>query len=94
MQILTLSFWKKTWPGLLVATAMAVIAANIGDRISWLGGAGFGILLGVVVASIITLPAVLKPGFTAAGKQVLQLAVILLGAGLNLAVVWITGVEI
>ncbi len=93
MQILTVLFWKKSWPGLLAATAMAVVAATIGDRIAWLGGAGFGILSGVVVASLFTMPAVLKPGFTAAGKQVLQLAVILLGAGLNLAVVWQTGIE-
>ena len=93
MQILKASFWKKAWPGLLAALALAVVAANIGERISWLGGAGFGILAGVVLASLIKMPAVLKPGFTAAGKQVLQAAVIFLGAGLNLAVVWRTGVE-
>ena len=93
MQINKLSFWQKAWPGLLTATALALVAANIGDRIVWLGGAGFGILSGVVLASLIKMPSVLKSGFTAAGKQILQFAVILLGAGLNLAVVWRTGLE-
>ena len=93
MQILTSSFWRKNWKGLAAATALAIVASRIGDSISWLGGAGMGILSGVVIASLVKLPAALKPGFSAAGKQILQLAVILLGAGLNLAVVWRTGVE-
>ncbi len=93
MQILTLTFWKKSWPGLLASFVLAIFAANIGDRISWLGGAGFGILSGVIIASLFRLPPVLKPGLSAAGKQILQLAVILLGAGLDLAVVWKTGLE-
>ncbi len=93
MQITKLSFWKNAFPGLLAAAALAVLASRVGAQISWLGGAGAGILLGVIIASLVKLPPVLKPGFTAAGKQILQLAVILLGAGLNLAVVWRTGVE-
>ena len=93
MQITKISFWQKAWPGLLVALILAVAAYRIGERIAWLGGAGFGILSGVVLASLFKFPQVLKPGFTAAGKQILQAAVILLGAGLNLAVVWRTGLE-
>ncbi|MDR1744217.1 MAG: putative sulfate exporter family transporter [Planctomycetota bacterium] len=93
MQIIKADFWKKAWRGLAVAAALAVVASFAGERISWLGGAGAGILAGVVIASLTTMPAVLRPGFTAAGKQILQAAVILLGAGLNLAVVWRTGVE-
>ena len=93
MQIFTAVFWRNSWPGLLAATALAVVAARVGESISWLGGAGMGILAGVVIASLVKLPARCRPGFSAAGKQVLQLAVILLGAGLNLAVVWRTGVE-
>ena len=93
MKILTRSFWAASWPGLLASLLLAVAAHHIGDGIAWLGGAGMGILAGVVVASLVRLPVRLRPGFAAAGKQVLQLAVILLGAGLNLAVVWRTGLE-
>jgi len=93
MQINKLSFWKNAWPGLLLAFLLAIAASAIGDRIVWLGGAGFGILSGVVLASIFKVPPVFKPGLAAAGKQILQFAVILLGAGLNLALVWRTGLE-
>lgn len=93
VRIFTLSFWRGAGPGLAASVALAIIASRLGGNISWLGGAGLGILSGVVIASIIPLPARLKPGFTAAGKQVLQCSVILLGAGLNLAVVWRTGLE-
>ena len=93
MQIHKISFWQKAWPGLLTAAVLAVAASAIGDRIAWLGGAGCGILSGVILASLFKFPQMLKPGFTAAGKQVLQTAVILLGAGLNLAAVWRTGLE-
>jgi Predicted membrane protein len=87
------SFWEKAWPGLLVAVVLAVFATWLGKYISWLGGAGVGILSGVIIASLVQFPAVTKPGFTAAGKQILQTAVILIGAGLNLAAVWRTGLE-
>lgn len=93
LKILSASFWKQAAPGLGAAALLAVAAWHIGERIVWLGGAGFGILAGVIIASLAPLPPVLKPGFAAAGKQILQLAVILLGAGLNLAVVWKTGLE-
>lgn len=91
MKILTASFWRQAWPGLVVATLLALAASAFGDSVSWLGGAGMGILAGVFIASIVRLPARLVPGFSAAGKQILQCGVIFLGAGLNLAVVWRTG---
>ncbi len=93
MQITKLSFWGRALPGLVVATALAIIATWVGNRIHWLGGAGAGILLGVLLASLIRFPVGVKPGFNAAGKQILQAAVILIGAGLNLAAFWRTGLE-
>lgn len=93
MQIFTWQYWLKNWPGLLLAFLLALVADRVGGHISWLGGAGTGILAGVIIASLVRLPERCKPGFAAAGKQILQLAVILLGAGLNLAVVWRTGVQ-
>lgn len=93
MLITKISFWKNAWPGLLAAASLALAASAVGDRIAWLGGAGFGILSGAALAALFKIPRSLKPGLAAAGKQVLQAAVILLGAGLNLAVVWRTGLE-
>ncbi len=93
MRILTRAFWKDAWPGVLIASALAVFAHHLGPKIPWLGGGGLGILVGVVLASCNPTPKKLKPGLTACSKQILQLAVILLGAGLNLALVWRTGLD-
>ncbi|MCD7896572.1 MAG: putative sulfate exporter family transporter [Planctomycetaceae bacterium] len=93
MKILQFSFWKAALPGLAAAVVLAVVASRVGRHISWLGPAGFGILAGAAIASLVPIPARLRPGLSAAGKQILQLAVILLGAGLNLAAVWRTGVN-
>ncbi len=93
MKILEPSFWKAAFPGLILAVVLAVIASAIGRHIAWLGPAGFGILSGAAIASLVPIPARFRPGLSAAGKQILQLAVILLGAGLNLAAVWRTGVS-
>lgn len=84
---------KKIIPGSVAAFALAVVAYNIGERIPWMGGAACGIAMGVAIASIMTIPAVLKPGLTKTGKYILQLAIILLGAGMNLDAAWRTGVE-
>lgn len=93
LSFLKADFWKNAWPGLCAALLLGLAAGRLGNAVAWLGGAGMGILSGVVIASLARMPPVLKPGFAAAGKQVLQLAVILLGAGLDLAAAWRTGVE-
>ncbi|MCL1999945.1 MAG: putative sulfate exporter family transporter [Planctomycetes bacterium] len=93
MQAVKLSFWKNAWPGLLASVGLALIAIQMGTYVYLLGGAGCGLLLGVTLASLLKLPARLKPGFSAAGKQILQLAIILLGAGLNLVTVRHAGFE-
>ncbi len=93
MQITKFPFWQKAAPGLLASILLAAAATRMGAHVHWLGGAGCGILSGVILASVVKMPPILKPGFAAAGKQILQFAVILLGAGLNLAAVWRTGLE-
>ncbi len=93
MRILTASFWQTSWPGLLAATLLALIAQRFGPKIPWLGSAGLGLLAGLVIANLVPLPGKCKPGLAASGKQILQAAVVLLGAGLNLALVWRTGLD-
>ncbi len=93
MQIIRLAFWAAAWPGLLAALLLALAAYAIGERLAWLGGAGFGILAGVLLATLVKMPDRFRPGFRACGRQLLQLAVIFLGAGLNLALVWRTGLQ-
>ncbi len=77
--------WRVA-PGLLLALVVAVIATMLGALAPIVGGPVFGILIGAVAAAVI--PALRaprwKPGCTVASKQVLQLSIVVLGAGLSL----------
>lgn len=81
-------------PGLLLCVATATIAYFLGKQFPIVGGAVFGIIIGICLVPI------LKPkrkafdaGIKFSAKKILQWAVILLGFGLNLKVVAKTGVE-
>jgi uncharacterized integral membrane protein (TIGR00698 family) len=76
--------WRFT-PGLLLALMVAGVATMLGWLMPLVGGPVFGILLGAGSAAVIpALRAPLwKPGCTVASKQVLQLSIVVLGAGLS-----------
>jgi uncharacterized membrane protein YadS len=63
---------------------VAVVATPLGLLVPVIGGPVFGILLGIVAASLIRPGAVLRPGLATASKPVLQLSIVLLGATLSL----------
>jgi uncharacterized integral membrane protein (TIGR00698 family) len=76
-------------PGLLLCVGIATLASVLGSRMPIVGGSVFGIVLGVVIAALV--PAASdprwQPGVAFASKQVLQVAIVLLGATLNLTVI-------
>lgn len=80
-------------PGLLVTLVIAAVAAYIGHLIPVVGAPITAILLGILLRNILRSPDTTRPGISFASKRVLQFAVILLGANLNLAVVWKTGAQ-
>ncbi|MFD5337473.1 YeiH family protein [Streptomyces hawaiiensis] len=77
-------------PGLVVAAAVALPASWLGALFPTVGGAVSGIVAGAgvgVVLRRILAPRHserLRPGFTTAGRHVLQASIVLLGAGLPL----------
>ncbi len=75
---------KSFSPGVLLALLIAAVAYSLGKALPVVGGPVFGILLGIVVASILPLPATFDKGLKFTSKYVLQLAVILLGFDLNI----------
>lgn len=79
--------------GLTVATAVAVVASVIGHALPLLGGPVAGILLGVAISGVARRQAVLGPGIEFAGRTLLQVAVVLLGAQLSLGQVAQVGVS-
>lgn len=78
-------------PGLALSLGLAAIAALLGSWFPMIGGPVFGILIGLSLKQLLPLPATLRPGITFSSKQLLQYAIILLGAGLSLEQVLVTG---
>ncbi|MGN6251097.1 MAG: YeiH family protein [Marmoricola sp.] len=83
----------RSLPGLLVAAALAVAAEAVGGRLPLLGGPVAGIVIGVVLSPFARRRGSLGAGTRVAGRHVLQVAVVLLGAQLSLAEVAAVGVS-
>lgn len=87
-------YWiQENFPGLLRVFIIAVISTWLGSLFPIIGGAVFGILIGILISNVIGKPERALPGIKFASKKILQWAIILLGAGLSLSQVWKTGVE-
>lgn len=80
-------------PGFLLALAVAAVAFALGRAIPLIGGAVFGIVLGILVRHFTPPAARFQPGIRFASKQVLQWSIIALGFGLSLTQVAHTGLE-
>jgi uncharacterized integral membrane protein (TIGR00698 family) len=71
-------------PGLLLCLAVAILAYALGRLVPIVGGPVFGIVLGVALAVARKPAARFAPGIKFAGKQLLQLSIVLLGFNLQL----------
>ncbi|TCV94070.1 putative integral membrane protein (TIGR00698 family) [Luteibacter rhizovicinus] len=80
-------------PGLALAFAVAAVAFGLGKLLPLVGGAVFGIVLGLVVRHFAPPAASFQPGIRFASKQILQWSIIALGFGLSLTQVAHTGLE-
>lgn len=80
-------------PGLLLVLLIALPAFVLGKLWPLLGGAVLGIVLGIGLRHFVGLRPMHLPGVAFAGRQLLQLAIILLGFGLSLGQVAQTGRE-
>lgn len=81
------------WPGLALASALAVVALGLGHLLPLVGGPVFGIVLGIVVATLRRPDAALRPGIAFASRSVLQWAIVALGLNLGLGQVARTGLD-
>ena len=84
---------SSLWPGLLLSTAIALVAFGLGQWLPLVGGPVFGIVLGVIVRNVVAPPTACQPGIRFAGKQVLQWSIVALGLGLSLTQVAQTGLD-
>ncbi|GAA4837272.1 YeiH family protein [Actinomycetospora corticicola] len=71
-------------PGLLAAVLVAGVATAAGAEVPVVGGPVFGIVIGLLVATVLTPGERWRPGFAVASRPVLQASIVVLGATLSL----------
>lgn len=88
-----MEFIKRSWKGILLCFGIAMPSWWLGQLTPVIGGPVFAILFGMIVAYFIQKNDSLKAGIQFTSKKILQLAVILLGFGMNLADILSKGVQ-
>lgn len=81
---------KKNYSGVLFCMAVGLIAYLLGKALPIIGGPVFAILLGILLHPV-KRPHHMDSGIQFSSKKILQLAVILLGFGLNLKEIIVVG---
>ncbi len=83
----------KNWKGILLCFVIAIPAWFLGKKFEIVGGAVIAILMGMLITLFWKNKGVFEGGIKFTSKKILQWAVILLGFGLNLGVVFQTGLQ-
>ena len=83
----------KNWKGIALCFLFSFSAWLLGKQFEIIGGAVIAILLGMVITLFWKEKGVFEGGIKFTSKKILQWAVILLGFGLNLGVVYQTGMQ-
>lgn len=86
-----MSFFKKNGKGLLLCLVIAVPSWLLGKQFPIIGGAVIAIIAGMLIALFLKDKSSFESGVKFTSKKILQWAVILLGFGMNLAVIVQTG---
>lgn len=84
---------KQNSYGILFTFIVAFFANYLGTIFPIIGGAVFGIVIGIIINNLMGKPNSTIKGITFTSKKILQWAIILLGAGLSLSQVWKTGLS-
>lgn len=86
-----MNFIKRNGGGILICLAIAVPSWLIGKKFPVIGGAVIAIIAGMVVTMLWTDKGKADAGIRWTSKVILQTAVVLLGFGMNLGVIFETG---
>lgn len=86
-----MNFIKKNWRGILVCLAIAMPAWILGKMVPVIGGAIIAIIAGMIITMFWNDKGKAEAGIKWTSKIVLQAAVVLLGFGMNLGVIFQTG---
>ncbi|SHF34540.1 YeiH family protein [Caloramator proteoclasticus] len=84
---------RKNYQGILLSLILSIIAYKLGKMFPIIGGPVFGIILGILINNTIGKPKNSQEGIKFTSKKILQWAIIVLGAGLNIKQIYETGIE-
>lgn len=88
-----MNFIKNNGSGLLLCLLIAIPSWYLGKLFPVIGGAIIAIALGMIVGLLFKNKETFEPGIKFTSKKILQWAVILLGFGMNLTVIWQIGTQ-
>lgn len=91
--ILNMKDLMKNWKGILLCFLLAIPSWFLGKCFEIVGGAVIAIITGMVIGLFWKKKGAFQEGIKFTSKKILQWAVILLGFGLNLGVVFQTGLQ-
>lgn len=86
-----MDFIKKNWMGLALCLTIAIPSWLLGKMFPLIGGPVIAIIIGMIITLLIKNKSKFDSGIKFTSKKILQYAVVLLGFGLNLSVVFATG---
>ncbi len=86
-----MSWLSKVYSGIAVSLGIAVCAHFLGGLFPVIGGAVFGIVIGIFIRTIFGRTEKFEAGLNFTAKRMLQASVILVGSGLNLTHILQTG---
>ncbi|HEY1406385.1 MAG TPA: putative sulfate exporter family transporter [Spirochaetota bacterium] len=86
-------FMKENAPGIGSALCVALLAFFLGKLVPIVGGAVFGIVIGILVSTLFGQHQSVRKGLSFTSKKILQAAIVVLGGGINLMQVYHTGLS-
>lgn len=88
-----MNFIKTNWKGILLCLVISLPSYFLGRLLPVVGGPVFAILIGMVITLFYKDKGTAQAGITFTSKKILQLAVVLLGFGMNLSSIMKTGAQ-
>lgn len=86
-----MKIYRDHWPGIGLCLVIALASYYLGRVLPVVGAPVLAMLIGLGIGTKLDPASLVRPGTRLVAKKVLQLAVVLLGFGLNLGVVFETG---
>lgn len=89
-----MSWFLHLLPGAILVAIVQITAGWLAGYVTLFDALTIGILLGILLNNLLSLPSWVRPGTKFIEKRILQLGIILLGIELNFALIWRLGGKI